>query len=220
MKQNIILLIGSPKARSTSASLAGHLAGLLKGVDGTIRTLQISSFIRTEQETAELLTAVGEADVIVLVSPLYVDSLPSHVIRFLELFSAQRSRAKRQRMFAIINCGFPEAKHNDTATAQCKVFCRETGIEWAGGLGLGGGGMIAGRPLSERGWFVRHVLESLRLTADSIITGRALSPDAPKLMARPLIPTWFYLLVGGSGWRQQAKKFSAEKRLFDKPYAG
>lgn len=45
-------------------------------------------------------------------------------------------------MVGIVNSGFPEAFHNDTALAILRRFAAETGFQWAGGLALGGGGTI------------------------------------------------------------------------------
>lgn len=98
----------------------------------------------------ELLVAVANADIVVLAFPLYVDSLPAAVIRGLELISRNRKSEpvpKKQRLISIVNCGFPEAQHNKTAILICRCFAREAEFEWAGGLALGGGEAINGKPL-------------------------------------------------------------------------
>jgi hypothetical protein len=217
----VLSLVGSPKARSTSASLGDHLVGLLRQRGLSADSLHITAVLRTADGTRTLLSAADGADIIVLVFPLYVDSLPSPLVRALELLAGHRSgmvRPPRQKLLAISNCGFPEARHNDTALAQCRIFCRDAGIEWIGGLGLGGGGMIGGLPLAKRGRAVRSVLASLELAANALATDTALPQEAVSLMARPLVPVWLYLLVGHSGWRRQARKFGALKKIDDRPY--
>jgi len=218
-KQNLLVLVGSPKTNSTSGSLAAHLLGSVPETEYSCRTVHLASLLRTEEGRGELLDLALHADVLVIAFPLYVDSLPAPVVHFMELYENVRPQGKRQRLLAISNCGFPEAHHNDSALAQAKLFCSQTGIEWIGGLGLGGGGMVDGRPLAERGWFVRHADKALRIAARAIVSDIKLPDNAVELMARPLIPVWFYLLVGDMGWKQQAKKFGAAKRLYDKPYA-
>ena len=49
-----------------------------------------------------------------------------------------------------MNCGFAEAHHNDVALDIYRLFARDAGLHWAGGLAIGGGGMFAGKPLKRR----------------------------------------------------------------------
>lgn len=218
---NVLILVGSPKARSTSASLGDHLVGLLRQRGLSAGALHITTILQTPDGTRGLLSAADDADIIVLAFPLYVDSLPSPLVRALELLAEHRrgmERPPRQRLMAVSNCGFPEARHNDTALAQCRIFCRDASIEWIGGLGLGGGGMIGGLPLAKRGRAVRNIFTSLELSANALATDMPLPQEAASLMARPLVPVWLYLLVGHSGWRRQARKFGALKKIDDIPY--
>jgi hypothetical protein len=158
---------------------------------------------------------------VVLSFPLYVDNLPAAVIKALELIAQQRrtlEQPKTQRFLAISNSGFPEARQNETALAICRRFAQETGFTWAGGLALGGGPSIDGKPLHQAGGMVRNVTKALDLAADALADGQAVPQEAISLMAKPLIPAWAYRLMGGLGWRQQAKRFGAQKRLSERPY--
>lgn len=218
--QRALLLVGSPKATSTSASLGDHVLGLLKQYGLLTDTLHITSTLRSAEGAGPLISAVDAADIIVLAFPLYVDSLPSPVVRSLQLLARHRramDNPPRQRLLAISNCGFPEAGHNETALAQCRIFCRDSGIEWAGGLGLGGGGMIGGLPLAERGRAVRNVVAALEIAARGLAGGDPLPEEAVALMARPLIPVWLYIFIGHMGWKREAKRFGALKKLHDRP---
>jgi NAD(P)H-dependent FMN reductase len=217
----VLLLVGSPKVRSTSLSLGDHLLRLLQQRGLATSKLQIASTLLAADGTSALLSAADGADIIVLAFPLYVDSLPSPLVQALELLAKYRrgmERPLRQRLLALSNCGFPEASHNDTALAQCRIFCRDAGIEWIGGLGLGGGGMIDGLSLAKRGFAVRRVKASLELAATALATDTPLPAEAISLMARPLIPVWLYLRIGQSGWKRAARKFGALKKIDDRPY--
>ena len=65
---------------------------------------------------------------------------------------------------------------------------------------------------------VRNVTRSLDLTADALAEGKLAPQKAVTLMAKPLIPTWGYIWLGGSGWKRRAKKHGAQKKLHDRPY--
>jgi hypothetical protein len=119
---------------------------------------------------------------------------------------------------AIANCGFPEARHNEPALAICRRFAQELGIEWAGGLALGGGQAINGRSLKDLGGMVRNVIRALDLTAEALATGQSVPVEAVELMAEPLTPAWMYVRLGGLGWRFQAMKHGAHKHIHARPY--
>ena len=112
------------------------------------------SALSSDEKKEVLLRLVDESDLIILASPLYVDSLHSQVIETLELI-AEHEKGKhdldKKSFVAISNGGFPEATQNSTALTVCRLFAKQVGFNWAGGLTMGGGGMIAGQPLSELG---------------------------------------------------------------------
>ncbi len=216
--QTALVLLGSPKAGpSNSGSLGGYFVERLIGRGVGAQMLSIPRAFRSEQATEALLEAVDGAELLVLASPLYVDSLPSGVIRALELI-AGRKRPAQARFAAVLNCGFPEAEQNRTALAICRRFAAEAGFEWAGGLALGMGEAIAGRPLKEAGGMVRRVVKALELAGDSLAAGQPVPEEAVRLMAKPLVPRWLYILMGNRGWKKRAAKHGVADRLDARPH--
>ena len=120
---------------------------------------------------------------------------------------------------AIVNSGFPEPEHSDIALANCKIFCTETGIEWAGGLRIGGGEAINGSPLKEVKGMARKVIMALDLTAEALVKGQPVPKQALELTSKPIVPKWLYLTAGTRRWKSKAKKNEAGKKLYDTPYA-
>ncbi len=220
--KNVLLLIGSPKAtRSTSESLGTYLLDKIREQEVETEKILVATAIKTEQGIEGLLKALDCSDLVILAFPLYIDSLPYPVIRALELIADHRSKTGmpgKKRLVAICNCGFPEAEHTDTALAMCRQFARETGIEWAGGLGLGSGGAIDGRDLNKRGGMVKNVRRSLDIAAGALCQGVAVPEEAIKLMSERLMPVWLYLLIGGSGWKRLARKNGVIDKIDGQPY--
>jgi hypothetical protein len=126
---------------------------------------------------------------------------------------------RRQPPGAIVNSGFPEAVHSDTALAICRQWAGEAGLDWIGGLGIGGGGMLAGRPLAELGGRARSVTRALALSADAIARGMIIPEEARRLAGTLPIPAWLYRFFGEWGFRQEAKKHGTRGRLGARPYA-
>jgi len=218
----VVLLVGSPKAGgSTSEALGRYLLDRMGLQEGERKTLFLSVSLRTEEGRTGLLSAARRADLLVLASPLYADSFPWGVTRFFELYTAEislRSDAARTRLVLLVNCGFPEARHCDVALSICRCFAREAGMDWTGGLALGGGESVGGRPLEEAGGIARGARKALELAAAALCEGRELPPEAVSLMARPMMSSWVYIRLGNLGWRLRARKQGASGRLRDRPY--
>jgi hypothetical protein len=217
-----LLLVGSPRGNaSVSGAIAAHLGALLRDRGLAVATERIQACLREDPGLRRLGAAIREADVVALATPLYVDSLPAPVTEALELLCAQRAApdAPRPRLVAIVNSGFPEAVHNDTALAICRRFAAEGGLDWIGGLAVGGGGMLAGRPLAEQGGRARNVVRALALTADAIARGAAVPDDAQRLARTLAIPRWVYRFFADQGFRRDAKRRGTLPRMGDRPYA-
>lgn len=218
-----LLLIGSPRTRkSTTNSLGGYLFEGLNARGIQTDTTFIHTTIRSKERMETMLDAIDAADLVVLAFPLYVDSLPAPVMEALERIAARRAKShrSRQQLFAAIsNCGFPEPDHNATALAICTNFARLTGFEWAGSLALGAGeGIVHGTPLNEMDGRAIPLKKALDLAAEALAQGLAIPDEAQALLAKPFIPGWLYRWMGAYGWKQQAKKYGADKHLKRQPY--
>jgi len=221
-QKRALLLVGSPRgAKSTSHSLGMYLLERLQEQGVETETMHIYPALKTEERRAGMLAAIDCADLVILAFPLYVDSLPAAVTRALELIAAYRQAAEpssRPQLVAIANSGFPEAHHNDTALSICRRFAREAGFEWAGGLALGAGPSLDGKPLTEAGGMARDVVQALDRAAPALAQGRPVPQEAIDSMAKSLVPPWMYVLMGSLGWRLQARKHGAWRKLGARPH--
>jgi multimeric flavodoxin WrbA len=222
--QQVLLLVGSPRrAKSTSQALGGYMLERLgeRAVQG--RTIYTHSALASVQDTQQMLEAVDGADLVTLAFPLYVDSLPAKVIETLERIAAHRQRGgglRTKPFAAIVNCGFPEALHNETALAICATFATEAGFSWAGGLSIGGGeGLVHGEPLGEGGGRTARLRKALEMTAEALAQGRPIPTAAQELIKKPFVPPWLYRTMGGHGWKKQAEEYGAKDMLRQRPYS-
>ena len=210
------VLIGSarPQGTSNSETLARHLLERLeaKGARATIR--YASSFVHDGIAADCTAHDLATSELFILASPLYVDSLPYLATRALERVARVRSDAGRPpaRFVALMNCGFPEAEHNRVALAIARSFAHEAGYVWAGGLALGGGEAIHGRPLADVGGLGRHVRHALEVAGDALGGGGVIPESAIRELALPLLPSMIYRLVGDRSWRSKARENGLKTR--------
>ncbi|WP_353094721.1 NAD(P)H-dependent oxidoreductase [Tissierella praeacuta] len=219
-KKKALLLIGSPKIKnSTSESLGDYLLEGLHNKGFTSEKEHIVSVLKDDVEG--LFSKVNDADIVIVSAPLYVDNLPSPLIKAFELIGENRKgmvNSKKQSFISIVNSGFPESFQSNTALKICEVFANKAGFQWLGGLTIGGGAAINGMSIKNLGGMARNIVKALDITADTISNNEDIPLEAENLLSKGIIPSWLYILIANKGWKIQAKKFNAHKNLYIKPY--
>jgi hypothetical protein len=223
MTQHVLLLVGSARASGTSTSeaLGSYLLARLAARGATTSTRFVSRSARGPR-IRTLLDDVDAADLMVLATPLYVDALPSLVTAALEAIARHRTRQDQPRplrLVALLNCGFPEASQCDTALGICRSFARHAYVGWAGGMALGAGEVIAGRPLESLGRLARHPRAALDRAADALADGRGIPVAATELMARRLLPRRMYTSIATLSFLRTAHRHGALGKLAHRPFA-
>jgi hypothetical protein len=135
-----VIINGSPKAKGSASSI--FIDKIKKNLINPI-VYQASQIIQEKDSTN--LSDILNADVLLFVFPLYVDSLPAPLIKVLTMIE-QKIANKSESVpivYAICNCGFFEAKHTRLALDILKNFSISSGMSWGYGIGIGAGGLIA-----------------------------------------------------------------------------
>ncbi len=152
-QQRAVLVVGSPKRNgSASQALAEAAAARLEAAGWSAQIARVAPEATDPAGREAQLDALTEADLVMLVFPVYVDSLPAPLLGLLEAWRDRRAVAgarRGPRIAAICQCGFPEARHCDVAVEVCRLFAIECGLEWAGHLAFGMGPSVAGRALEQ-----------------------------------------------------------------------
>lgn len=224
-----LLIIGSPRGKaSASRALGEYLLSRLQAGGLDAEKLSVAAALGSSERRHALYKASDAADIIIVSFPLYVDQLPAPLIQTLELLAERRRGAMGmtpwpgpldQRLVAIVQSGFPETFQNRPAVEIMRQYAQEAGFRWAGGLALGMGGAVGGRPLERAGGLLRNVVKALDIAAASLLGGGDVPAEAAALMAKPLMPLWFYGTAANWGFRRRLKKNGARTRAADRPYA-
>lgn len=214
-----LLLIGSPRSQSVSRLLGEDLLRGLAASGFESETLVLPGLLETQEGRARLAGEFLGARLTILAAPVYVDALPAPVMRALEFLAEGREPAKPGRAFAaLINCGFPEASHTDIAIGACRLFARDAGLGFAGGLGFGGGGALDARSLQKGSGAARSARRALDLAAKALAQGLPIPAEAAHLAARPAMPRWLYLFVSEIMWGVEAFKRGNLFKFGARPY--
>ena len=132
-----VLINCSPRKRFCASAYFLFLQSLF--VDGE----KVKERLRSPADHARILEQLRDARAVVFGLPLYVDGVPSHVLRFLQEMEAFcRENGLKLRIYCIANNGFVEGKQNEPLMQVFENFCVRAGLAWGGGVGIGGGVML------------------------------------------------------------------------------
>ena len=127
----------SPKKRFCASSYFLFLQRLMTG------GVKVTEHLRTPADENRILDQLRDAQTVVFGLPLYVDGIPSHVLRFMQRMEAFcRENGLHLHVYCIANNGFIEGKQNEPLMQSFAHFCTRAGLEWGGGVGIGGGVML------------------------------------------------------------------------------
>ena len=104
---------------------------------------KVTETLRTPADHERILAQLKDAQAVVFGLPLYVDAVPSHVLRFLEQMETYcKENDVHLSVYCIANNGFIEGRQNEPLMQVFEHFCRRAGLTWGGGVGIGGGVML------------------------------------------------------------------------------
>ena len=133
----ISIINGSPKAgRSNSEILGNYLLSLLK--DNEIRKYYSIS-VRLDDK---IKNQIYNSDVLIFLFPLYVDGIPSNLLKLLVEFEKEKVVNPATRVYCVVNNGFYEGKQNRLAILQIKNWCEKVKARWGQGIGVGAGELL------------------------------------------------------------------------------
>ena len=224
--RNVLLLIGSPRCeRSNSYVIGKFLVDKLEEKGLVSEETFVVRVVNTREGDEKLLKSVDSSDIIVLATPLYVDSFPSLTIKALELIHEHRKAVpptKSQLWVTIMNSGFPEKEHTDIALKIIRNFTQAANFRWGGGIRVGWGMALNSEPLDEKKGMTKKLTSGLSLASIDLSKGQPLSEEAEKLASSAFVPLLLAKIMThlftSSGWDKQARHNNAEARMYDRPY--
>ena len=132
-----VFINGSPKRRFSASDYFGKLQSIF------VRGQKVFLSLRTKSDHKKIFEQITDADNVIFLIPLYVDCVPSHILSFLrEMEGFCKENKAELKIYAIANNGFIEGKQNAALLRVMENFCERSGLQWCGGIGIGGGVMF------------------------------------------------------------------------------
>jgi hypothetical protein len=141
--KKICLLNGSLRGKdSSSLQFLNRVSANMGANDFQIDRLTVPAGLNGHSST-ETLAVMADADVLVVAFPLFYYTLPGVITQLLEDFGHQIQNGgchnKRMKVYAIVNCGFPEPRINEEAIRVMKNFCARLGLVYGFSIAIGTG---------------------------------------------------------------------------------
>ncbi|MCP4229635.1 MAG: NAD(P)H-dependent oxidoreductase [bacterium] len=180
-------------------------------------------YITHKNRSPERLEAFDNADIVLLVFPLYIDSLPAIVKKFIEELELFCGRENNPKIVYFVHSGFPEAYQSRFVQRYLEKLARRLGCEYIGTIVKGGSEGIQAQPEQ----MTRKLFDKIyRIGKDFGETG-TLEADLLKKLAKPekysalsiALFGWISMLMSKFlYWNPQLKKNGAFEKRYDKPY--
>lgn len=232
MTQIFLMLEGSPKVRLSNSYILGkYLLDKLSPKKFEKVEIRIIDSYKSKNKLDNLLRAVNDCDYLMLTFPLYFDAPPAIVIKTMDLIAEYRrdkKQDKEQQMIAICNNGYPEPRLSETALDICRIFAKETGFLWNGGVGVAGfTGVVFLESLKKKvespslpsfGIKAKKIIKGLNKVVKLLNQDCVITENGKYRLIKQFLPPWLYYRIGHYVWRSHAKKNGTLHRLNDRPY--
>ena len=231
MRKKVVLLVGSPKKESGNSEMLGrYLLNKLEKEAVDTQLVRVSQALLSEGSTREMMKEVSEADWLIFSFPNYHSSPPALMIEAMDLIYSGFQKTpsdKQQKLMVICNGGYPGTASIETALEISRLYAKETGLRWMGGIGIAGAAVLldksGGDPVSHSlekvGFMAKRMMKALDLGAAAVIKEEPLATTGRNQLIKLPIPDWMYAMIGTRTFRAMAKEHNSQDRLLEKPYA-
>lgn len=190
-----VFLEGSPRSKDSASAF------ILNALETKLPAAAIDWHRARKVDLNALTQDICRCDVLVIAFPLYVDAIPSHLLRVLEsLESAFVDQDSQVTVYTIVNSGFFEPEQSRHALAMSRIWAEKCGFLWGQGLAVGAGEMLKSLPMG------KGPAASLGKALDALTTQMTAGTRQEDQFVAPSFPRCLYKMMGNIGWRMQAKQ--------------
>lgn len=220
----LVIYNGSPRGRASNSRIL--IDQFLQGYHSECTDSVIIHYLTQRKNKTEWLEDYNEADIVLIIFPLYTDCMPGLTMEFFEHLVSVKDKKpsnKRKRIGFIVQSGFPEGIHCEAVTHYLIRFTERLNGHYLGTVTKGAveGIQYMTEPMTRKlfGNF-EHLGRCFALNNrfDSVIVQKLRSPYQIPLFFRLLMR--FVSLFGLTDyfWNKKLKENGAFEHRFSKPF--
>lgn len=217
----LIVYNGSPRGKkSNSRILMDHfLKGFLEHKENEAEVC----YLVYEKRRTQHLSKFKEATHIIMIMPLYVDSIPSLVKEFIEQLASYKGQSDNPALGFIIQSGFPESIHSKAVEPYFEKLSKRLQSQYIGTAIKGGVEGIQVQPL----WMTKKLFKRMEDLGSYFANHGAYDPVLLQQLSKPEVFTkttqFFFRILNKLNlfnvyWNSQLKQNNAFNDRFAKPY--
>lgn len=207
MAQNILILIGSPKAQNSTSNLISK--NLEKKFTAAHLIYDKLYLHKCQQHEELLIDKLSTADTLILITPVYENNVPSTVLHFFELLSEYKTSFGKQnkQFFTIALAGYADSSAIQGTLNTCKLFANAMHFSWLGGIATYPATLIENEDL---GKMYMGLITSLELLTKSLSQNTPLPKQLFDINTKSVLPAWLYRIAGSVIQKKVTKTIGKE----------
>ncbi|MCI0513756.1 NAD(P)H-dependent oxidoreductase [candidate division KSB1 bacterium] len=217
----LTLFNGSPRGKASNSKIL--LEQFLKGFQENPENRYEIAYLNHTGDQAKFVELFRQAEMVLLIFPLYTDAMPGIVKLFIESLAPLVGRAENPPIGFIIHSGFPEAIHCRALERYLEKLARRLGCPYLGTVIKGGTEGIQIQPPR----MTRKLFTAFQQLGRYFAQNRQFDPQIMQQFTKrerfPLIVRGIFTVLAWTGltnmyWNMQLKKNGAYPSRFDRPY--
>ena len=192
--------------RGSESNSKKFLDRLVPMLAGEPENINLSAYLSRLDELVDMLLSAGR---IVLGMPLYVDGIPSPVLRIME--KMEQYIPDRKSVYVVANMGFYESVQLRNLLGMVRAWCDKCGYTDGGGLAIGAGEMQGGMMSVARidkgpAKNISEGMEKLAETINACSESDDIYADVYKF------PRGLYMFAANLGWPRKGRKNGLKRK--------
>jgi len=214
----LVVVNGSPRGRKSNSDkiIQWPLSEMEVNEDFMYEKVYVTD-IKEREKQMEVLKS---ADYILVIFPLYTDSMPGITKDFFEHMEKNKTLLAGKPISFIIHSGFPEASQSRNVERYTEYLSKLLDMRYMGSLIMGGSEALSAAPESMYNKKIkafksigRSILQYKEFeAADKLIISK------PESLPKVQVLVLKHLNIGNIFWNSLLKKNKAFEKRFDKPY--
>lgn len=215
--RRLTLFNGSPRGRKGNTPI--FLREIAAGFGGPSETHHLVRL----QETDKMVQAFADAECIILGFPLYTDSMPGIVKRFIEALEPLAATGKNPPIGFVVQSGFPEGLHSRYIERYLEKLAARLGSPYLGTIVKGNGEGVRIMPpnMNEKLFANLQALGAGLASAgrfDPEVLAKIAHPERFPAVLGPVFQVFLRLPIAHSYFDGMLKKNGAYERRFAQPF--
>ena len=193
--------------RADASNSKKMLDALSEKITGDKESVNLSTYISRQDE---LVSKLKNAEKIVLGTPLYVDGIPSQLLRIMKQME-QDPGTENKIIYAVTNMGFYESVQQKHLVAMIKRWCKKCGYKYGGAVAIGGGemiGMMINSPSAEKNP-AKNAALALKKLGEAVSSSSTIENVYANAA---MFPRFMYMSVANLSWPRSGKLNGLKKK--------